>query len=109
LFWRIHVDSGHDDADIQSNERPLTKSNISHHHQSIDNLKIGTCNLIFYQFIYDFLNGFVYGCNLSTTFAQHRLIALVLWLVILTEGFQRHLRKIDFLFHNRVRLLIPFI
>ena len=43
--------------------------------------------------IYDFSNDLVYGCGLPMALTSDRLIGLVLWLVMLSEGFRRHSRK----------------
>lgn len=43
--------------------------------------------------IYDFSNDFVYGCGLPMALASDRLVGLVLWLVMLSEGARRHSRE----------------
>lgn len=104
---KVHVDGCEEDSNPQSHKLPLTKINICHNHQTIHSHSTKTRYVIFYHFVYCCFNDFIYGCALCTTLGQHRLIAFVLWLVIFTEGFQRHLRKNDFSFWDRITLKIP--
>jgi len=93
-LFKIHGESDDEETDLQSNEASLNKEKHSPHHHHTHNLPHRTRNLILYHIINDFSNDLIYGCGLSTAFAHDRVIGSVLCLMIFSEGFRRHSRKI---------------
>jgi len=69
------------------------QTNTNRRHSSHHEVEKYKQNLTLYHVIYDLTNDLIYGCGFATAMSHDYFIGLVLWLMILSEGFRRHSRK----------------